>query len=79
MIEFVVFSLLVTVVPLLLVFWLNDHVERLSISETAKTALKVVPALFVINIAIGIYIIKAIRDPANYLKFKEPLKSKKEE
>ena len=75
MVEFILFSLLVTVVPVVLVFVLNDKVEKLELSETAKTMLKVLPAILVINIAIGVYIIKAIKDPDNYVVFK---KNKKE-
>lgn len=69
MIEFILFSLLVTVVPVLLVFWIKDKVDAMNISETMKTMLKVLPAILVINIAIGIYIIKAIKDPENYIVF----------
>lgn len=74
MIEFIVFSIFVTVVPLLLVLGLKDKVDALNVSQTAKTMLKVIPAVLVINIAIGVYIIKAIKDPDNYIMFRGNMK-----
>ena len=70
MFEFILFSLLVTVVPVLLVFALKDRIDLMDgISETAKTMLKVLPAVLVINIVIGVYVVRAIRDPENYVVY----------
>lgn len=53
--------------PLVLVFSARHYLsERTDLSELEKTAYTVVPSLVLINIVIGVYIYRVIKDPENY-------------
>ena len=69
-------SFLIVIIPVVFVAVANSYVkERTDISELMKIVLVVGPALVFINIVIGIYIYKAIKDPENY-KVDPPIKLK---
>jgi hypothetical protein len=57
----------------------SGYIDQLPISDTMKTVYKVIPAVLFINIVMGVYIYRAIRDPANYEILKnEPIRIKKD-
>lgn len=68
-IEFVMTSFLIIVLPVISVLILNQWVkDRTDISELMKVVIAVGPAVVFINIVMGIYTYKAIKDPLNYQK-----------
>ena len=64
--EFLIASLLIIVVPVIMVLKLGPYVENMPVSDTMKTVYKVIPAVLLINVVMGVYIYRAIKDPANY-------------
>jgi len=64
--EFLIASLLIIVVPVIMVIKLGPYVENMPVSDTMKTVYKVIPAVLLINVVMGVYIYRAIKDPANY-------------
>lgn len=64
--EFITFSLLIIIVPVVMVKLLGPYVETLAISNTMKTVYQAAPAILFINIVIGVYIYRVVKDPANY-------------
>lgn len=69
LIEFLLCSLLIILVPIILVFSTFNHVrDNPTYSELEKILVSVGPSLLIINIVIGVYIYKAIKDPENYKK-----------
>ena len=68
------FSLLIVLVPIVIVYSTFNYVkDDPSYSELNKIIVSVGPSLFLINIFIAVYIYKVIKDPENYTK-DEPLK-----
>ena len=49
-----------------MVIKLGPYIDRMALTDTMKTVYRVVPALFFINIVLGVYIYRVIRDPINY-------------
>ena len=67
--NFLLTSLIIIVIPLSVVFGTRSYLEdKTEYSELEKTAYTVVPSVVFINIVMGIYIYKAIKDPENYKK-----------
>ena len=72
--DFMLYSFLIIVLPISFVYFMYNHVkDDPNYSELDKIVVSVGPTLFFINIVIGVYIYRVIKDPENY-KADEPLK-----
>ena len=77
--EFLFTSLLIIIVPVVMVMKLGPYVDSMPVSDTTKSFYKALPAVFFINLVIGVYIYRVIMDPANYEILKnEPIRMKKD-
>lgn len=69
LLDFLLASFLVIVLPLAMVLSTRAYLQDdTTMSETMKTVYTVVPAVIFINIVMGIYVYKVIKDPENYKK-----------
>jgi hypothetical protein len=67
--DFLLATFLIVVVPLLLVGGGNLYLkDAVGLSELEKVAYSVVPTIIFMNIVIGVYIYKVVKDPENYKK-----------
>jgi hypothetical protein len=68
------YSFLIIVLPISFVYFMYNYVkDDPNYSELDKIVVSVGPTLFFINIVIGVYIYRVVKDPENY-KADEPLK-----
>ncbi len=69
MVDFLLYSCLIILVPIILVFSTYNYVrDNPNYSELNKIVISIGPSLLLINVVIGIYIYKVIKDPENYTK-----------
>lgn len=67
--DFLLATFLIVVVPLVVVGLSNMYFkDATGLSELEKVAYPVVPIVIYMNIVIGIYVYKVIKDPENYKK-----------
>ena len=74
--DFLLTSFLIIVVPILFVAIANSYVKgNPDLTELMKVGIVIGPTIIYMNIVIGIYIYRAIKDPENY-KVDPPIKIK---
>lgn len=62
--DFLLYSLLIVVIPVILVYTTFNYVkDNPQYSEMDKVVISVGPSLFLINVIIGVYVYKVIKDP----------------
>jgi hypothetical protein len=67
--DFLLATFLIVVVPLLVVGLSNFYFKDADhLSELEKVAYPVIPVVIYMNIVIGVYVYKVIKDPENYKK-----------
>lgn len=65
--EFLITSLLIILVPVVSVAVTNAWVkEDPNISELNKVIIAIAPSVVFINVVMGVYVYRAIKDPENY-------------
>ena len=67
---------MIVILPVIFVAVANSYVkDRTDLGETMKIVYVVAPAVIFMNIVMGVYIYKAVKDPENY-KVDPPIKIK---